>query len=809
MADTDLLFKIIAQDEYKAKLQEAAALVDKMTDAEKQQVVATHQQAEAERDLANAAQESKGAISDVRESINSSLVGIQSGIGLAREGIEAFKKAWDFVKEGAALERIQTQFENMAASAGVNSENLLKALDKAAHGTVDDEALMQTATRAFALGLTSNAQDLTKLMEIARASSVAFGGDTASAFERISTAVENLTPRALKQSGIIVDLNQAYKDYAVQLGKNAASLTDEEKRQALLNQVLDKGAELVNKIGNQSEDTATKMARFQTKVTDLFEELKKAAAEGATPLIDEFNILNLAFDQSATDLDRLRAAYEFFVDAGLFPTKEAADQARLAVDLLAAKERDSGDSADYATRHTKEFATALAQANSNAQIAAASDLVNYINAEEAAMKRTSAAAKEMADLQLGILKVGLTGQVQNEMTAFEDKQASLGDQAKKLADQIAELEGKQGDVAKATTQHAMSANELYLANIKLAESEATLSKERDPMKQAELSAQIAVQRDRINEANTSVVTYVDNSKRISELKGQYEDINKEIEKNADAHDVATKRIIFGYLEQQLAAKGLTEAALPVLDKLSVQWGLKSKEDVKAIENVMIAVNQFAKTGNLEVLMKSTGLALTDVGKSAEDASKLTAGLSDLTKGQASTTQESHATMKTSIDETKSALGDWGRKLDELTVDHVGPLTSAMDGLNLRFYGLRSILNELPAVPPFFELPNPTPITTTPFTPSTPGGTRTPVLQGGAQHGADFVVPPNPRGGSGDYYPVLAAPGEHVSVTPQNGGAGGLPPINITQTFNGAQASPDEYKAAMYQVMIDVINEATR
>lgn len=46
----------------------------------------------------------------------------------------------------------------------------------------------------------------------------------------------------------------------------------------------------------------------------------------------------------------------------------------------------------------------------------------------------------------------------------------------------------------------------------------------------------------------------------------------------------------------------------------------------------------------------------------------------------------------------------------------------------------------------------------------PEGVNTPSIPGtGAQHGANFVVPENPRGGLHDYYPVIAAPGERVIV----------------------------------------------
>jgi ABC-type phosphate transport system substrate-binding protein len=79
--------------------------------------------------------------------------------------------------------------------------------------------------------------------------------------------------------------------------------------------------------------------------------------------------------------------------------------------------------------------------------------------------------------------------------------------------------------------------------------------------------------------------------------------------------------------------------------------------------------------------------------------------------------------------------------------------------------------------------------------------------------SDYMVPPNPRGGSGDYYPVIAAPGERVNVTPAGAG-GGVNGANISLTLNigGTSSSATEIQAAVYDALNDVIRtaaEATR
>lgn len=267
----ELLLKLIYQEENKKALDEATAQLEKMTDAEKELVKQNTK-------LKESSDETASGFSKMQAGI----VTLNAGIGIAETAIATLKKGWDFAKEGAAIERVQTQFDNLAKQSGVDAKQLLANLDSAAAGTVDDDELMQTATRAMALGLTSNIGDLTSLMRIARASSVAFGGDTAAAFQSISNAVENLAPRSLKQAGIIVNLTKAYADYATAQHKVVDQLTDEEKRQALLNQVIDKGADLIKKLGDSSEDTATKMARVETRLKDIGDQIKVDAANVAS-----------------------------------------------------------------------------------------------------------------------------------------------------------------------------------------------------------------------------------------------------------------------------------------------------------------------------------------------------------------------------------------------------------------------------------------------------------------------------------------------------------------------------------------------
>lgn len=87
----------------------------------------------------------------------------------------------------------------------------------------------------------------------------------------------------------------------------------------------------------------------------------------------------------------------------------------------------------------------------------------------------------------------------------------------------------------------------------------------------------------------------------------------------------------------------------------------------------------------------------------------------------------------------------------------------------------------------------------------PSGTTGGTTGKGYATGGNFTVP---SGYPNDSFPMRVSSGEHVVVTPAGRG-GAMPAINITQSFSGAQAQPEQYKAIMYEVITDVIEQAMR
>lgn len=286
------------------------AMKDELTAASSEAVDQLKQINEGIRDLSKSTEDNKSTMSGWQMT----MIAVNQGLEIGQKAVEAFKKVWEFSKEGAAIQRIGAQFKATAEEAGMDADRLLASMDKAAHGTVDDEELMQAATRSLTQGVIKNADDMTKFMEIARASSVRFGGDTAQAFQQIMYATEVGAQRTLKATIGVVDFQKAYDDLANKLGKRKQDLTDEEQLQARVNAVLEKGADLVKKVGDAGEDAATRMQRFETRVANIGDELKTGATDAILPFLDGLDLLEKSLHENMRSVPMLQAEYQYLSD---------------------------------------------------------------------------------------------------------------------------------------------------------------------------------------------------------------------------------------------------------------------------------------------------------------------------------------------------------------------------------------------------------------------------------------------------------------------------------------------------------------
>ena len=196
-----------------------------------------------------------GEVSNLRKELRAKQVDLKNtqaalqGVskGMAVFGAAVLAGAGIVAKAAIDIEGTQTAFENLAKSNGQSADAILKALQKASAGTIAAKDLMLSANRAMTLGVARNSNDFVALMEIARDRARVMGLTTTKAFDDIVTGIGRGSPLILDNLGLVINQTEANEKYARSIGKVANDLTEAEKQQALLNEVIRQGQATINR----------------------------------------------------------------------------------------------------------------------------------------------------------------------------------------------------------------------------------------------------------------------------------------------------------------------------------------------------------------------------------------------------------------------------------------------------------------------------------------------------------------------------------------------------------------------------------
>ena len=232
----------------------------------------------------------------------SGLAKVAGAAGLVAFGVQAAQAAVELANLGNQSIAMRASFEQLAGGAE-NATTILESLTQASRGTISQYDLMLTANRAMLLGVADSAEEFNQLMQIAAVRGRAMGLSTTQAFNDIVTGLGRESKLILDNLGILIDLEGAQTAYAATLGKTAAELTDAERKQALVNQVIESSADLLRDANSNAKAFAGEgMAQLNTAWTDfrtalgeslgpILEARAKELADflaGATNLIDEW-----------------------------------------------------------------------------------------------------------------------------------------------------------------------------------------------------------------------------------------------------------------------------------------------------------------------------------------------------------------------------------------------------------------------------------------------------------------------------------------------------------------------------------------
>lgn len=182
---------------------------------------------------------------------------------------------------GVTVVKNYLEAENAARSfsiaLGEQADEILPELRKQTQGMVSDLVLMQSASRAVALGIKED--DLPGLFEAAASRAKLMGISVEQAVGDISLGIGRQSKMILDNLGIIVNLDSAYSKYAKTLNKTADELSDSEKKQALTNAVMEASALTVAKAALENETYSDSWKEVTASVTNFITKIGEEIAK--------------------------------------------------------------------------------------------------------------------------------------------------------------------------------------------------------------------------------------------------------------------------------------------------------------------------------------------------------------------------------------------------------------------------------------------------------------------------------------------------------------------------------------------------
>lgn len=173
---------------------------------------------------------------------------IREGAQLAGEAIA------DLTTEGAKNAAVVSNFQNLAQSAGILSDELLGNLRTATHGTVDDMTLIKDVSSDLTAGLHLTEAQFTLVGQSAYALAKATGKDEKEALETVNDALLTGRARGLAYLTGKIDQTAAEQEFAAKLGVTTSQLSAEGKLEGQREAIFNALQSAIGRVGVQTEN---------------------------------------------------------------------------------------------------------------------------------------------------------------------------------------------------------------------------------------------------------------------------------------------------------------------------------------------------------------------------------------------------------------------------------------------------------------------------------------------------------------------------------------------------------------------------
>lgn len=194
----------------------------------------------------------------------------------------------------------------------------LNGLRTATQGMISDAELVSRSNMAQQMGLTGS--QFKNLSEIALAAANKTGNSVDHMMDAIVTGTAKGSEMALKQAGIWVDTESANIAYATSIGTTADKLSEGQKRQALFNEVMAQGRDMLDELATAGVGLSNPFEQFKTSVSNASGVLGNSllpiirdVMEDMTPLVEE--VATFAKELMDSVVPAARSARDEFKDA--------------------------------------------------------------------------------------------------------------------------------------------------------------------------------------------------------------------------------------------------------------------------------------------------------------------------------------------------------------------------------------------------------------------------------------------------------------------------------------------------------------
>jgi len=253
------------------------------------------QQQKANKIAADKLAESQSGVRDTLSKLGGFIDGVIGG--MARFGAAMVAGATAIgalVVKSEKFEMVKNSFERFVESQGLNADKFLAKMEEMTQGTMSQMDMMLATNKAAMLGLPL--EKFPEMMKIAKSAAQSTGESMQFMVDSMVLALGRQSRLILDNLGIIVDVEDANKKYALSLGKTAESLTDAEKKQAFMNVAIEKGLNNAKIAGDQNVTLATTWEQIKAKTENLavslgqtFKPVMKTVMELTVEFIDSLS----------------------------------------------------------------------------------------------------------------------------------------------------------------------------------------------------------------------------------------------------------------------------------------------------------------------------------------------------------------------------------------------------------------------------------------------------------------------------------------------------------------------------------------